>query len=345
MLVAAFSRTQAAPAFPKLTERVLDHYVVPRFEQLDATTHKLAEDLAAACAGNRGFGAARAGFDAAVESWAGVEFLRFGPMSVTGRPERFAYWPDPRGITSRQLRVLIAKRDAGALDPQKLAGKSAAVQGLTALELLLTDPKHPLGGEDEESRYRCSLAVSIAQNLANISRNVVADWNGSKGWRVRMLSAGPENASYRAAEEPPADFARALITGLQMMQDRQIAPLIAAQSSGKPPRLPFARSDLGARYIASSVASLKALYETMGLGNSVPENKAWMPRWITAAFGRLAQDAPAALEKDAIARKSSERERQLRILRFQVEGIRKLIGRELAPLAGLTIGFNELDGD
>jgi hypothetical protein len=35
----------------------------------------------------------------------------------------------------------------------------------------------------------------------------------------------------------------------------------------------------------------------------------------------------------------------LRFLRFHVEGIRKLIGRELAPRAGLTIGFNELDGD
>jgi predicted lipoprotein len=40
-----------------------------------------------------------------------------------------------------------------------------------------------------------------------------------------------------------------------------------------------------------------------------------------------------------------ERERKLRFLRFQVDGIRKLIGRKIAPVAGLTIGFNELDGD
>jgi predicted lipoprotein len=33
------------------------------------------------------------------------------------------------------------------------------------------------------------------------------------------------------------------------------------------------------------------------------------------------------------------------MVRFHVEGIRKLVGRELAPAAGLTIGFNELDGD
>jgi predicted lipoprotein len=336
----------AAPAFPDLTERVIDHYVVPHFKALEDSTHRLAGDVAAACAGdNKRFAAVEQDFGAAVEAWAGVEFLRFGPMSVMGRPERLVYWPDPRGITARQLRVLIAKRDESALDPQALAGKSAAVQGLTVLEALLADGTHPLSGTDETSRYRCRLAVSVAQNVANIAHDMVRDWNGSNGWRQRMLSAGPKNANYRTPEEPAADFARALITGLQMMQDRQIMPLIAAQTSGKPARLPFEKAGLSARYIAAGVASLQGLYEAMGLGNPVPEKKAWMPRWIAGAFTRLAHDAPAALKESELKRKDKERERRLRILRFQIDGIRKLIGRELAPLAGLTIGFNELDGD
>ena len=33
-----------------------------------------------------------------------------------------------------------------------------------------------------------------------------------------------------------------------------------------------------------------------------------------------------------------ERKRELRMLRFHVEGIRKLVGRELAPNAGLRLG-------
>jgi predicted lipoprotein len=70
-----------------------------------------------------------------------------------------------------------------------------------------------------------------------------------------------------------------------------------------------------------------------------------MPRWITSAFQRLARDAPAAVEDIQRAKDATERARQLRMVRFHVEGIRKLVGREMAPLAGLTIGFNELDGD
>ena len=70
-----------------------------------------------------------------------------------------------------------------------------------------------------------------------------------------------------------------------------------------------------------------------------------MPRWITQAWERLARDAPAAIEKGPGQKGDPDRERDLRFVRFHLEGIRKLIGRELAPLAGLTIGFNELDGD
>ncbi len=135
-----------------------------------------------------------------------------------------------------------------------------------------------------------------------------------------------------------------------MIQDRQLDPLIAANAgnapaAAKPPQPPFAAAGLSARFVGAEVGSLKALYETMGLGRNVPEQKAWMPRWIAMAWERLARDAPAAIEKGPGPKGDPDRERELRFVRFHLEGIRKLIGRELAPLAGLTIGFNELDGD
>jgi hypothetical protein len=35
----------------------------------------------------------------------------------------------------------------------------------------------------------------------------------------------------------------------------------------------------------------------------------------------------------------------VRQMRFHLNGLRQMIGRELAPAAELSIGFNELDGD
>jgi predicted lipoprotein len=266
-------------------------------------------------------------------------------MSVTGRPERIVFWPDPRGVVQRQLAGMIARRDQSVLEPASLAKKSAALQGLTALEVLLTDEAHPLGSDvSDEGRYRCRLAVAVAQSIANLAGEMVGEWDGPDGWRKRMLEPGPQNATYKTAAEPPADFARGLITGLQMLQDRQVVPLITANAApGKPARLAFARSDLGARYVAAGVESLKGLYEAMGLDRNVAKDKAWMPQWITMAFKRLARDGPAAVERNGTH--GEARARELRMLRFHVEGIRKLVGRELAPNAGLMIGFNELDGD
>ena len=338
---------RATPAdFRAGTEKVIDGYVLPQFGRLREATKTLADDFDAACGGDKArFVAVRADYERTVLAWAAVDFLRFGPLTVTGRPERFAFWPDPRGVTARQLRAFIAAKDASVLDPKVLGEKSAAIQGLTALEFLLTTPEQPLDGASEEGRYRCRLAASIAHNLDTIARDILAEWNGPEGWRVRMLSAGSDNLNYRAANEPPGEFARALITGLQLIQDRQVTPLVTENATGKKARLPFERSGLNARYVVAAVASLKQLYEATGLGVNVPDAKSWMTEWIGSAWGRLAADAPVALEEKTAAKDPEERKRQLRMLRFHVEGIRKLVGRELAPLAGLTIGFNELDGD
>lgn len=346
-LAGAVRAAPAAPSFPKLNARVIDTYVLPRFKRLDKASGSLAADIARICDGAKSeLADAKHEFAETALAWAEVEFLRFGPMSEIGRPERFYFWPDPRGVAQRQINALLAKHDVTALDPVTLAKKSAAVQGLSALELLLYDDTHPISGDDDDARYRCRLALAIGQAVNNLASEVIAEWDGEGGWRRRMLEPDPQGTPYKTAEEAAADLARALITGLQMIQDREVAPMIAAITTpDKPPRLPFQRSGLSARYIVSGIASAKALYETMGLAGSVPSDKAWMPRWINVAFERLARDAPAAVENISRAKDHKDRARELRMVRFHVEGIRKLVGREIAPLAGLTIGFNELDGD
>lgn len=334
-------------SYREMTKRVVDGYVIPRFEELARASEALKTDLNAACTDDGGrIDAARKSFERTALAWAQVEFLRFGPMAVIGRPERFSFWPDPRRVMQRQLRRLVRRRDSSVLDAAALRKKSAAIQGLPALEALLWDDKNPLVGDGEDARYRCQLAMAIAANLVTIAEDVLSGWNGVEGWRQRMLDAGPQNETYRSETEPPGELARALITGLRMLQDRQVMPMIEAQAKpGKAPRLPFSRSGLSAQYIAASVASNKALYEAMNLADKMPREKAWMPEWIDAAFTRLAHDAPAAVKHPLSKDADPERERKLRFLRFHVDRIRLLVGRELAPLAGLTIGFNELDGD
>lgn len=345
LLLLSLCHAEAAQPLPQLTQRVLDSYVLPRYQTLETATQKLASTLETVCSGDTTqLEPARKDYEAVVRAWAAVGFLRFGPLSVLGRPESFFFWPDPRGVVFRQLASLTAKRDPEVLDPKVLSEKSVAVQGLPALEILMWNDKHPLDGTDEDAHYRCSLAVAIAQNLANIARDISSEWKGEAGWRSKMLQPGPQNPLYKAPTEPAADLVRALVTGLQLLQDRQVAVMIAAKP-GKPVRVPFERSGLSGAYTAASVASLSALYEALDLTQSVPKEKRWMPTWIKAAFVRLADDLPNTVQTNAGGFDNADRERDLRIMRFHVEGIRKLVGRELGPLAGVTIGYNELDGD
>ncbi len=208
--------------------------MLPRFKRLADHSGKLAEDLARACDGNKKAAAAvKKDFADTVLAWAAVEFLRFGPMSQIGRPERFDFSPDPRGVTQRQVGALVAKRDASALDPATLAKKSAAVQGLSALEVLLYDDARPITGDDEEARYRCKLALAMAQSTtrwrARFWRSGRAMLAGAGAWS----SPGRSDARYKSPEEPAGDFARALITGLQMIQDREV---VADDRRGGDPR-------------------------------------------------------------------------------------------------------------
>lgn len=337
----------AAQAFAKLNERAIDDYVIPSLEKLESATAKLATTLGKACNQPAGqLSAVQDGFKTTVLAWAGVEFLRLGPMGAEARAERFDFSPDPRHVVGRQMRRLLARRDAAVLDPQVLAKKSVAVQGLPALQFLLTSRRQSILADTEDGRYRCRFAVSIAKNLENIAREAVSGWTGANGWREKMLNSDPGNLQYRSSSEVAAALVRALVTGLQLIQNRQIMPMIETLSKpGKKPRLPFARSGLSADYIAASVTSCKRYYETLGLSVYIPESESWMKQWIVDTFDRVAREGPVAVQSFADGQEHPERERQLRFLRFQVEGIRKLIGRKIAPVASLTLGFNELDGD
>ncbi len=92
----------------------------------------------------------------------------------------------------RQMRRLLAQRDASVLDPDAIAEKSAAIQGLPALEFLLWNAKHPLrASETEAQKYRCALAVAISGNLSQLARELARGRVGASGlscsWKRRSV--------------------------------------------------------------------------------------------------------------------------------------------------------------
>jgi hypothetical protein len=329
---------------------VIDGHVIPRLEQLRDATERLTSDLKSLCADPGDAGLRRRveeRFGDVVGFWGGVDFVRFGPASEASRLERFFFWPDPRAVTERQLLALLARRDPALLEPGALASQSVAVQGLGAIEFIAYNDKLPLGGPDEDAQYRCAFAAAIAANLEAIARDVATGWTAPHGWRAKMLAPGSDNPTYKDASETAREVVKTLLTGLQIAQDRHVSPRLEAATADPPKRvrIPFERSNSSARYLEQELRSLAALFDATGLADYVPPDKVWMKAFIPRSFQSLVADV-AILPRPVHGEPVDENGlATLRKMRFDLNGLRQIINRELAPAAGLVLGFNELDGD
>ena len=97
-------------------------------------------------------------------------------------------------------------------------------------------------------------------------------------------------------------------------------------------------------YFESGAASLKALYDAMNLEAFLAEDKDWVKPWAMGAWRAiLSSNGMGGVASSANVNK--EDAPPLKELHGRIGGLRQLIGKEMASAAGLTLGFNELDGD
>jgi predicted lipoprotein len=325
-----------------LVANTLEKHIVPHMEALKTIAAALPEKVEAVCktGGDAANADLKSAFAATAGAWAGVEFLRFGPLAQEGRRERFSFWPDPRGVMDRQLRQLIAAQDAKLIEPDALAKQSAAVQGLPALESLMTDKDAPLAPGDAV-QYRCRFAGAIAQNLATLAADIREAWLKEGGYKSKLLRPGSDNDAYKEPGDAAAELLKALLTGLQFINDVELKPKLE-KKSGHVPQGPFARLGLQSVYFQSGIASLRTFYDAMQLESYLADDKMWIKSWAKGAWQTFSQSDGAGGAAPGVKTKDPPKLRQVV---SQIGGLRQLIGKEMASAAGLAIGFNELDGD
>jgi predicted lipoprotein len=323
-----------------LVEHALQKHIVPRITQFREAATALPAYVTNVC--ETGDDAAReelsGRFRSVVKSWAGIWFLRFGPLEQASRRERLSVWPDPRGVMVRQLREALAAKDQALLAPGALQKNSAAIQGLPALEALITDKDNPLG-PGEASAYRCGLAEAIAANIDQIAREAADAWLADGGWKDKLLRPGSDNDTYKEPAEAANEIMKSVLMGLQLVGDVLVKPRLDPKfkSGGA-----FEKSGLSKDFYTASVASLSELYEATAIESYLPGDKDWVRNWSGGTWraikssdglGGPARGVPEAEAPD------------LKELMARISGLRQLLAKEMIPAAGLTVGFNELDGD
>jgi uncharacterized protein len=331
-----------------VVERSVGGSIVPAYDVLAADAEAMADALQTYCDAPSADGRAALApaFAALIEGWAGADFFRFGPMASEGRYERFAFWPDPHGTGARQLRRFLAADDEALLAPGAIAGQSAAVQGLPALESLLFSGDDAVAAAETPDRYRCALAAAVAANVARIAGEAQAGWAGPEGWQALIENPGPDNPVYRTEKEAVTEILKALLLGLEQTRDHRLAAALGeTPETANARRAPYAISGNALPYLRASARALEDFAAKAELASLLPADAAWMADAARFEFANLARALDTGDDDLASALADPKTRERLAYAAIVLKSLRDIFQLQLAPAAGLSPGFNALDGD
>jgi len=359
LMVLPVAATQAAPEDQTARRddllarvaRAVDAHVIPSLQNLAQKTKSLTNAIEMHCSSDDigSLNLLEATFAQTVEAWAGAQHLRFGPLRDAGRVARFHFWPDPRGVTGRQMRRIFHEHDPKLLDRETLAKQSVAVQGLGALETYVLSERDAFanGPPARSDDYECLYARGVCRLMEAEADAVVVEWTKPAGWRERLISPTVESEIYRSADESAAQLVKSLLLGLELVREQNIVPLYdLSNGTVKRVKVPFQRLGLNDEAARAALASLRNLNDALALTDYAGGRTAWVKDWTANGFSALSLRAETLDVPEKLVLSADDFDvSQLRQMRFYTNALRQVIARQTAPSAGLTIGFNELDGD
>ncbi|MDF2373672.1 MAG: imelysin family protein [Rhizobiaceae bacterium] len=159
---------------PDVIRNAVAQFIVPAHQKFNDDAAQLENTIAVLCAtpSTGQLQQARDDFDAIILAWSSISIIRIGPVLEDNRLERLLFWPDRRGIGLRQVQALLVTKDPTALDPEGLAKKSVATQGLAALEFVLFGTGAETLTQEAES-FRCGYGRAISANISRISQDLL----------------------------------------------------------------------------------------------------------------------------------------------------------------------------
>lgn len=350
-VLALFTGAAQAAMPADLGQRLLVDYIRPATTQLAVASSELGHALPAYCAAPAAAPSrtvVEQRFAALVAAWARVEPLRFGPLLEDNRFERFFFFPDPRGVTLRQVQALLAAADPAALTAGALRSRSVAVQGLPALEYALygNDAKTQIAADTTAGRYRCAYAVAVVANLSDIAEQIRKAW--SPDGRIAREFAAPSatQALYRNTDEVATETLKALSTGWQYTRDIKLLPALGATpEAARGQRAPLWRSGLTQAALAASTTALLDFYSAARFGTALPADSRWIDDSLRSeSVVAIADFQAVSLPFEQAVTDADSREHLVHAA-LVLKNIQAVVVEYLAPALSINLGFNALDGD
>lgn len=348
--VRAQGRPEGTPAdLSGLGSRLVETYIRPSITQFSNAAAALNGAIAYFCRApsQERFAVVAERFGIVVNAWFRILFLRFGPMVEDNRFERIFFWPDPRGTTLRQVQAVLAEQDMTAINADRLAGKSVALQGLPALEFcLFGSGAETLLDGSPEGRFRCAYALAISERVKATAGELRSGWWTESSFAREFVLPAPGNPFYRTDLEVAAELVKALSGGLAFLTDVVITPFLGKEPErANHKRAPFWRSGLTVAGLASSVEGIGQIYEASELAETLDSGDQWIDGGLRLELRnvqRTLADLDLPLEQAVVTGPGRE---ALVYSTIGLKSINTTIETRLAPAIGVGVGFNALDGD
>lgn len=340
------SASAAGPDFGAFNAAFCTKIVLPAFEKLVAVTAdfaKVAESFATK-ADAVGLDAVKQAFGEVSDAWASAQQFRIGALAQGQRSERFAYWPERRNVVDKQYRALLAGKGKEGLNPDQIANASVAVQGLPTLERILygEDSGAELLQGDSAERRR-AIVSALAANLHAIATETQAIWADNL--------KDPAKAANSFAASPAEGTAQSytnLLTITQIVAEQKLGvPLGGAEAANaKPKAAEQWRSGRSVRNITLNLETAKeSVLGAGGYADLLPADQAGLRGDLEKAFDESISAAKAVGDSFADDITHQEKRKPVTRLLVKVNQLRDLLRQQVPPAVGITLGFNELDGD
>lgn len=330
----------------------IDGYLRPGFHSFatEAVSLKVSAEALCTQPSEAALTGAQAQFKKAALAYGRIEFMRFGPLNVGDRADRLLLWPDPKGITLRQVQAALGGKDASVLSPETLRPKSVAMQGLVAAEYLLFGTgSDGLASHSDDGDFRCGYLRSTATLIAEIASTIDDEWRDTSdaGPAAEMLDPRPDGENYRSTDEVVQKLAQALSVGNETIRDQRVLPILGqAEGAPRPRSALFWRSGLVLPMIATDFAGLKAFFDAAALGPALRQaGSASTANSIAFEFDTAGKSAARVTSPIDQAVNDPTQLTQLRELVFVTQSLDTLLGQNLPNALGLASAFSLLDGD
>ncbi len=328
--------SKAAPA--DIARYFAGAFAIPRFQAVSAAAQAQEKAWTAFCANRRRgkIDTLKQAYDDLSDAWSDVEFVRIGPAAQALRVDRFNWWLDRTNATGKALTAMMAAKPED-LTVEKLAAGSVAGQGLPIIERSLYPASESAKLKAKDGEQRCLVGEAAAREQSAIADQIVTDWLSADGAQVALIANKPWKSSFADANEAASVMMTDLVAGLETLKDRKVA--MAFHDIMNPAALRLAEDSLSGRTLRDASRNLVAIRQGLVffLAQATPAQQAQ----IDTAF----DNADRALKDLEAAKSDSARVAAVKQA-LAVFGTLAQTAMTVVPQAtGLTLGFNNLDGD